>query len=107
MASHEFGGLGVGSIKAKNLRLLGKWYWRFKHEKKELWIKVISSIYGNDGGFNSSPTSLGKGVWNSIRKACVSIDRLNIPFSNTFNRKIGNGVTFSFGRIGGLVLGNA
>nr|GEW69545.1 RNA-directed DNA polymerase, eukaryota, reverse transcriptase zinc-binding domain protein [Tanacetum cinerariifolium] len=45
-------GLGIGSIKGKKFSLLGKWRWRFLNEKDALWIKVISKIYGSDGGFD-------------------------------------------------------
>lgn len=31
------GGLGIGSIKAKNIALLAKWWWRFKNERRCLW----------------------------------------------------------------------
>ncbi|PWA46878.1 RNA-directed DNA polymerase, eukaryota, Reverse transcriptase zinc-binding domain protein [Artemisia annua] len=54
LASFDLGGLGVGSIKAKNLSLLGKWWWRFRCEKHALWCKVIASIHGADGGFSTT-----------------------------------------------------
>lgn len=38
------GGLGVGSLKAKNIGLLGKWKWRFLNEKDALWVRVIKAI---------------------------------------------------------------
>lgn len=48
----QSGGLGVGSIRAFNLALLGKRVWRFKSEKGALWHRIISSIYGSNGRFN-------------------------------------------------------
>lgn len=50
MASFGLGGLNIGSLNLKNLALLGKWWWRFRVEHNSLWVKVISSIYGRDGG---------------------------------------------------------
>nr|GEU48707.1 RNA-directed DNA polymerase, eukaryota, reverse transcriptase zinc-binding domain protein [Tanacetum cinerariifolium] len=52
--------LGIGSIKAKNLALTGKWRWCFLVEHNALWRKVISEIHGSDGGFMESFGSLAK-----------------------------------------------
>ncbi|PWA65580.1 hypothetical protein CTI12_AA332140 [Artemisia annua] len=63
MANRDFGGLGVGSIRSKNLSLLGKWRWRFLMEKEAIWRKVISKFHGVDGGFsNTTGPGLKKGV---------------------------------------------
>nr|GEZ70892.1 RNA-directed DNA polymerase, eukaryota, reverse transcriptase zinc-binding domain protein [Tanacetum cinerariifolium] len=53
MLDANLGGLGVGSIGAKNLSLLAKWKWRFLTEKDSLWRIVIKKNYGDDGGFGS------------------------------------------------------
>ncbi|GKB49880.1 hypothetical protein Tco_0900633 [Tanacetum coccineum] len=45
--------LGVGSIHAKNLGLLGKWKWCFLTEKDALWRAVIQEFYGDDGGLGA------------------------------------------------------
>nr|GEW48959.1 zinc finger, CCHC-type, retrotransposon Gag domain protein [Tanacetum cinerariifolium] len=47
------GGLGVGSIFAKNLGLIGKWKWHFLIEKEALRRMVIKDLYGEDGGLFS------------------------------------------------------
>ncbi|GJX30972.1 RNA-directed DNA polymerase, eukaryota, reverse transcriptase zinc-binding domain protein [Tanacetum coccineum] len=97
LASPEFGGLGVGSLLAKNLALLGKWKWRFISEKDALWRKVICNFYGGDGGFSSSPTSLsGHGVWCDIVKVISNIERIDFSFKNSFNLKVSNGLSTSF-----------
>ncbi|GJX55368.1 RNA-directed DNA polymerase, eukaryota, reverse transcriptase zinc-binding domain protein [Tanacetum coccineum] len=66
LQSFENGGLGIGSIKAKNLSLLGKWWWRFHNEKEALWCKVITCLYGNDGGFNSGVDSFVRNVKSGV-----------------------------------------
>ncbi|XP_071695278.1 uncharacterized protein [Rutidosis leptorrhynchoides] len=48
---YEGGGLNIGSLKAKNLALLAKWWWRFHVEKDALWVKIIQSLFGKDGGW--------------------------------------------------------
>ncbi|KAJ9555388.1 hypothetical protein OSB04_010002 [Centaurea solstitialis] len=45
MAKRERGGLGIGSLKALNLALLSKWWWRLKAENHlSLWCRSILSI---------------------------------------------------------------
>ncbi|KAJ0628910.1 putative RNA-directed DNA polymerase [Helianthus annuus] len=39
------GGLGIGDIRSANLALLAKWWWKFKENPGELWVKVIESIH--------------------------------------------------------------
>ncbi|GJR56637.1 ataxia telangiectasia mutated family protein [Tanacetum coccineum] len=57
-------GLGIGSIHAKNMGLLGKWKWRFLIEHDALWRLVIREFYGEDGGFYApSNSSIFGGVW--------------------------------------------
>ncbi|GJT43170.1 reverse transcriptase domain, reverse transcriptase zinc-binding domain protein [Tanacetum coccineum] len=43
-------GLNIGSLRAKNMALLGKWRWGFKRDGGSLWVRVIKSIHGNSGG---------------------------------------------------------
>ncbi|XP_071700221.1 uncharacterized protein [Rutidosis leptorrhynchoides] len=66
------GGLGIGSLKAKNLSLLCKWWWRFRHEPNALWCKVIQSLYGQEGVLNTDhvPTNLSP-IWKQIRNVCL------------------------------------
>ncbi|GJR42997.1 RNA-directed DNA polymerase, eukaryota, reverse transcriptase zinc-binding domain protein [Tanacetum coccineum] len=74
LLDRDKGGLGVGSLLAKNQGLLGKWKWRFLIEKKSLWREVINEFYGNDEGFGSLPISYHvKGIWHDIIKATSSI----------------------------------
>ncbi|PWA63896.1 reverse transcriptase domain, Zinc finger, CCHC-type [Artemisia annua] len=60
----SMGGLGVGSLLAKNLGLLGKWKWLT--EKDALWRIVIKEFYGDSGGFR---------VGNDI----IDFERSNLP----------------------------
>ena len=45
IASKSAGGLGVGSIRALNVGLIVKWWWRLKHENHSLWRRVVVSIH--------------------------------------------------------------
>ncbi|PWA50139.1 RNA-directed DNA polymerase, eukaryota, Reverse transcriptase zinc-binding domain protein [Artemisia annua] len=92
MADCSMGGLGIGSLSASNLGLLGKWWWRFHTEPDALWRQVISSIHGSFGGFNSSRESIkGSGLWINILKAGWKINDSGVPFISSFKRKVVSG----------------
>lgn len=49
----EFGGIGMGRIKERNVALMLKWLWRFAVEQDSLWHSIIRSRYGIDAnGWN-------------------------------------------------------
>ncbi|GJR92121.1 putative RNA-directed DNA polymerase, eukaryota, reverse transcriptase zinc-binding domain protein [Tanacetum coccineum] len=50
LASHDKGGLGIGSLKAFNLALLQKWRWRLVTFSDSLWARVMKAIHGDDTG---------------------------------------------------------
>ena len=53
LATINKGGLSIGSLKAHNLGLLMRWWWRFKTEEGSLWREVIRSLHGVNRGLNS------------------------------------------------------
>ncbi|GJR02955.1 RNA-directed DNA polymerase, eukaryota, reverse transcriptase zinc-binding domain protein [Tanacetum coccineum] len=81
IASQGLGGLNIGSLRAKNLALLGKWWWRFRKEGDGLWVRVIKSIHGDCGGLGGV---LGDGRdirfwvdrWVDNRRLCDIFSRL-------------------------------
>lgn len=67
MEPKDFGGLGVGSLKALNIGLMIKWWWRLRNEPDLLWCKVITAIHG----LNRKPSHVLAnkaipGVWNNM-----------------------------------------
>ncbi|KAI3692865.1 hypothetical protein L6452_32690 [Arctium lappa] len=46
ISSEEQGGLGIGSLKAFNMALLAKWWWKIKVDNTSLWASAINSIHG-------------------------------------------------------------
>ncbi|GJU81834.1 RNA-directed DNA polymerase, eukaryota [Tanacetum coccineum] len=93
----ENGGLGVGSLLAKNLGLLGKWKWHFLVEKNARWCTVIKDFYGIDGGFRSPPNSFGMGgIWCDIIMSVSCIGDFDSTFNSSFALKISTGVNTSF-----------
>lgn len=97
MCPFNKGGLGIGSIRAKNLALLGKWWWRFHVEKDALWNKAIGEIYGPVGGLSTS-NGLGikKGVWDNIISIGYYMDHMGTSSSSSFRRLVGNGESIFF-----------
>ncbi|GJS77191.1 hypothetical protein Tco_0727072 [Tanacetum coccineum] len=93
----SMGGLGVGSLLAKNIGLLGKWKWRFLTENDALWRPVIKEFYGECGGFGSLARSRGpNGIWCDIIKAVEDIERIDPSFKRSFHIKVSNGANVSF-----------
>ncbi|GKC49890.1 RNA-directed DNA polymerase, eukaryota, reverse transcriptase zinc-binding domain protein [Tanacetum coccineum] len=92
IADKKDGGLGFGSIKAKNLSLLGKWRWRFLNEKDALWRKIISKHYSSDEGFvvrrGFGQKSSTRG---SIIRICSELNQFDISLSNLIVKKILSG----------------
>jgi len=65
------GGSGIRDLRLFNEALLGKWLWRFMNEKGNLWRKVVTIKYGDDG-FGWFPSiargSYGYSLWRYISK---------------------------------------
>ncbi|GKA81884.1 RNA-directed DNA polymerase, eukaryota, reverse transcriptase zinc-binding domain protein [Tanacetum coccineum] len=97
LSDKEDVGLGVGSLKAKNMGLLGKWKWRFRNDRNSLRRKIIKEIYGSECGFNLNiGTGLNSGIWSNIVSCCVEIDQNGIPLSNLIERKVYSGKQTQF-----------
>ncbi|GJS39203.1 putative RNA-directed DNA polymerase [Tanacetum coccineum] len=94
LSKFELGGLNVGSLKASNLGLLGKWWWRFREDGEALWVRVIKSLYGESGGLYETCERVRVrilGTWGNIVRVGREIDRTGVVFSSSFGRKLGNG----------------
>ncbi|PWA93476.1 RNA-directed DNA polymerase, eukaryota, Reverse transcriptase zinc-binding domain protein [Artemisia annua] len=96
LVSKTDGRLGVGSIKTKNIGLLGKWKWRFINEQGALWRKIIAEIHGSSGGFDTMGGSKNNSTWSSIVGSCNRIEQLGVPLNNLMVRKIYRGTQTLF-----------
>ena len=71
-------GLGIRNLRTFNVALLGKWLWRFGHERDALWHQVIEVKYGCDWGdwcSSSSSGPYGVSLWKNIRRGWHSLSR--------------------------------
>ncbi|KAJ9565573.1 hypothetical protein OSB04_001539 [Centaurea solstitialis] len=88
------GGLGIGSLKAQNIALLTKWWWRYKTEENALWRRVISAIHGEDGKLGQVTTP--KGNWSTIASINRSTEKANLSLSSLFSKSLGRGTKTRF-----------
>ncbi|GKA13144.1 RNA-directed DNA polymerase, eukaryota, reverse transcriptase zinc-binding domain protein, partial [Tanacetum coccineum] len=65
LASYDKGGLAIGSLKSFNLALLHKWRWRFYSCPDSLWVKIIRTLHGSEGGFEHNGCNFN-GIWSRI-----------------------------------------
>nr|GEX36630.1 putative RNA-directed DNA polymerase, eukaryota, reverse transcriptase zinc-binding domain protein [Tanacetum cinerariifolium] len=79
LSSYEAGGLNIGSLRVKNLALMGKWWWRFRNEEDSLWVKGARSVYGADEGLgntNGGKDLCGSEVWGDVLRVGRKESRL-------------------------------
>lgn len=87
LAPKEKGGLDVGSLKAYNIALCCKWWWRLKKEPNSLWAKVIRDIHRLDNKPDDFLASRSRSrVWCSIAKVKLDLIKHNIPFNSVIRR---------------------
>ena len=88
----KFGGLGVIPIIDSNLTLLAKWPYRFKTEIEALWVQIIKSIHGDDGGFTtSSRDKMHNCGWKSILESLSYFDKFSLNPIDCMQVEIGDG----------------
>jgi hypothetical protein len=65
------GGLGIRNLRTFNRALLGKWLWRYVHEREAWWRIVVDAKFGSVGGgwCSLAPNGPhGVGLWKNIKK---------------------------------------
>nr|KAJ0187389.1 hypothetical protein LSAT_V11C900461260 [Lactuca sativa] len=89
LASKERGGLGIGSLKAQNLALMGKWWWRFRTQQDNIWAMVIQAIHGSEGGV-ARPKAVRRksSCWGSIACLPSFLDKDQVPFLSFFQSSL-------------------
>ncbi|GKA98984.1 hypothetical protein Tco_0826921, partial [Tanacetum coccineum] len=84
-------------LRACNLAMLTKWWWRFLHESNTLWKNVIISIHGQKGGlFSRILPTVSKRHWNAINTLQKPLSVININLQSIFVKRIGDGMSTLF-----------
>ncbi|GKC20432.1 RNA-directed DNA polymerase, eukaryota, reverse transcriptase zinc-binding domain protein [Tanacetum coccineum] len=94
-ACNKKGGLGIGSINALNLGLLFKWLWRFRCQSYDLWAKVITCVYGVNGGINDDRV-FPYSTWGAILSSVKRLNLNGIDLLALCTKKISNSARTSF-----------
>lgn len=87
------GGLGISSIKYRNVSLLAKWWWKYRVESDKLWHKILSSKYGDWEALSISPST--SPIMSSILSV-LNNQSLKICKKEDFVWKPGNGRKIKF-----------
>ena len=86
------GRLGLGSLRAQNLALLAKWWWRFKTEKEALWKRVVVALHGTSGLLDNRDMLTGNSsTWGKISRLGNELSNYNIDLKNLFKKNMGDG----------------
>ena len=92
LAAKDEGCLGVGSLYSFNRAMMLRWWWRFYHGPNLLWIRVIKSFYGPDGGCSSLATRRGGTCpWNGVICMFVQLRGRGIDYQSLCPIRIGDG----------------
>ncbi|GKC62612.1 RNA-directed DNA polymerase, eukaryota [Tanacetum coccineum] len=60
-------------------------------ESDAWWVRVIKSVYGEDGGVDGEGHGRGRGAWGNIIKVGSEMGKIGLNFANSFRRRVGNG----------------
>ncbi|KAL4591835.1 hypothetical protein LXL04_004808 [Taraxacum kok-saghyz] len=92
------GGLGVGTLKAQNIALLTKWWWRLINDNENsFWKKIIVSIHNlrkKPASYISKKSSTG--VWCNIHTAVNYLNDINLDVNKLFRLIPGTSVDILF-----------
>ncbi|GKC63932.1 RNA-directed DNA polymerase, eukaryota, reverse transcriptase zinc-binding domain protein [Tanacetum coccineum] len=73
------------------------WIWRFLCNSSDLWVRVIKSIYGDQGGIiEGSSLNQRHTTWGAILSAVRSLNQKGVDLLAMCVRKVGNGKTCRF-----------
>ena len=82
LCERKKGGLGVGSLRALNIAMLGKWWWRERNETYSMWKSVVS-LYNSAQSSNVSKSW----IWGRIKNIDMDLSALGIDLQNYLQRK--------------------
>ena len=79
------------------MTLLAKWVWRFREKEDALWVKIVKSLHGTNGGMGDQEIDKAQGGgWKCILKKLNSLNCFSLNPINLMQVEIGNGSSFKF-----------
>ncbi|KAJ9537397.1 hypothetical protein OSB04_030130 [Centaurea solstitialis] len=78
-------GLGIGSLRAANLAMLAKWWWRDRVEPDAKWKKVVDFCHGSQS--RTALSSSSRGTWSSIQGIDKDLRQMGINILSMMHRK--------------------
>lgn len=88
----EAGGLGLGSLKALNLSLIAKWWWRLRLNQGTLWSQVIQGIHKIKSKEESCLANRSStGVWKNIASIDTELRKVDVPMEVIMKKKVNKG----------------
>ncbi|XP_071715009.1 uncharacterized protein [Rutidosis leptorrhynchoides] len=86
----------IGVTKADIISLALKFGcgWRFRTETESLWVKIIKSIYGRDGGLGQTSTinnNIRGTVWRNIISIGPDLFNIGLYINSLFEKELGDG----------------
>lgn len=94
----EFGGLGFGNLKIKNLGLLVKWWWKYSTDVGSLWKKVVkyTNAHISDKASMRSFSSVKHGTLREVVNAASKFPWLHTLISDNLSLvvRVGNTIMF-------------
>ena len=92
LAPKSLGGLGVASLRASNLALLAKWWWRYKHDPSNLCMKIVKVIHISNRCYKFIPFKNNfSGPWKNIATIDTDFYNLDIDIAGLMHIEVGCG----------------
>lgn len=93
------GGLGLVSLKSRNMIMLAKWFWRSYSERSAWWNKVLVSKFGEVFNYDLGRIEFKKDISypiQSILRICTYSDIFALVSRRNFNWVLENGESVYF-----------
>lgn len=94
----------MGLIRALNVSLITKWWWRLMTEPDSLWARALKGIHNLKiiTSYCISKKAI-TGVWNNVENVQEDLKDFGIDIENVLVKRVERGDDTFFGLIGGLV----
>lgn len=92
ISSKDPGALGLGSLRAINLSLIIKWWWRIRIDRKRMWSRAIINIHNliNRAAYCMLKKTITR-VWNNIVGVKDDLLKTRININQVIKKQVGAG----------------